>query len=102
MLLGPPKSTRFPCTTLFRSLPLVRAAGRLHRGGADRARRRGASAADGDRGDRLRRGLSRLAPRPVAGPAGGGGPSHRGGEAESKRSNSHSAHYPVAVLCFKK
>src|SRR3712207_8197564 len=81
MIRRPPRSTLFPYTTLFRSLPR-RIAGQVPGPGGREARRR-------ERGRRAR--AARQAPRPA-----------RREDRKSTRLNSSHANISYAVFCLKK
>src|SRR3712207_8045115 len=82
MIRRPPRSTLFPYTTLFRSVPVA-----VHVGSVDQR------AAGVDEGRQLHRGLVL-----VGVPA----PGHRAQDRKSTRLNSSHANISYAVFCLKK
>src|SRR3712207_8504402 len=99
MIRRPPRSTLFPYTTLFRSLParLGIRPGRVLAAVHPLRRQLDARVDRGLRIDRsvLRRRLARVPPAAVAHPA-------RGGDRKSTRLNSSHANISYAVFCLKK
>src|SRR3712207_8862109 len=91
MIRRPPRSTRFPSTTLFRSARAEEPSGRV---GEDEPPRR-SGRGSGDHGRRADR-------RSAAAVTSGRAPDGRGEDRKSTRLNSSHANISYAVFCLKK
>src|SRR3712207_8280679 len=101
MIRRPPRSTLFPYTTLFRSVPQLGAVLELHHGAVAVGARVAGLDDDtvGHRADRRACGSREVEPRVAVRPQAAALPE---GDRKSTRLNSSHANIPYAVFCFKK